>query len=99
MNNKVNSKSEFRCKICNKIYASSSSLCNHNKKFHCKINTIMSTNVSLVSTNVSLVSTNVNQMSTNLYYCSPSPSIIAIHSSIDKPFSNAITNLLYSSLY
>jgi len=63
MNNKVNSKSEFRCKICNKFYASSSSLCNHNKKFHCKINTIMSTNVSLVSTNV-------NQMSTNLYYCS-----------------------------
>jgi len=35
----------------------------------------------------------------NIYYSSPSPSIIAIHSSIDNPFSNAITNFLYSSLY
>ena len=26
----------FSCKICNKDYASKSSLCNHNKKFHNK---------------------------------------------------------------
>ena len=37
--NKVNNKSELCCNICNKIYASKSSLCNHNKKFH-KINVI-----------------------------------------------------------
>ena len=30
----MNHKSEYRCDICNKYYASKSSLCNHNKKFH-----------------------------------------------------------------
>ena len=34
MNEKVNIHSQFRCIICNKDYASRSSLCNHNKKFH-----------------------------------------------------------------
>jgi hypothetical protein len=34
MNEKVNIKSEFRCNICNKNYASKCSLCNHTKKFH-----------------------------------------------------------------
>jgi len=34
MNEKVNIHSTFRCNICNKDYASKSSLCNHNKKFH-----------------------------------------------------------------
>ena len=34
MSQKVNHKSEYRCDICNKYYASKSSLCNHNKKFH-----------------------------------------------------------------
>ena len=31
-----NNSTQFRCNICNKIYASQSSLCNHNKKFHNK---------------------------------------------------------------
>ena len=30
----MNHKSEYRCDICNKYYASKSSLCNHSKKFH-----------------------------------------------------------------
>ena len=34
MENKVNDNSKYRCNICNKNYASMSSLCNHNKKFH-----------------------------------------------------------------
>jgi hypothetical protein len=34
MDKKVNCNTEFRCNICNKNYASNSSLCNHNKKFH-----------------------------------------------------------------
>ncbi len=34
MNEKVNSKFIYRCNFCDKIYASASSLCNHNKKFH-----------------------------------------------------------------
>ena len=31
---KVNNNNEYRCIICDKEYASKSSLCNHNKKFH-----------------------------------------------------------------
>jgi hypothetical protein len=34
MNKKVNHDIKFTCDICNKYYASKSSLCNHNKKFH-----------------------------------------------------------------
>jgi transcription elongation factor Elf1 len=34
MDEKVNQKNNFSCKICNKKYSSASSLCNHNKKFH-----------------------------------------------------------------
>jgi hypothetical protein len=34
MNYKVNTNINYRCNICNKNYSSSSSLCNHNKKFH-----------------------------------------------------------------
>ena len=30
----MNHEKEYSCKICNKLYASQSSLCNHNKKFH-----------------------------------------------------------------
>lgn len=32
MDEKVNHEFEFRCNICNKNYASKSSLCNHTKK-------------------------------------------------------------------
>ena len=32
----------FRCNICNKNYASASSLCNHNKKFHNSVNNSIS---------------------------------------------------------
>ena len=34
MDEKVNHTIKFACNICNKYYASKSSLCNHNKKFH-----------------------------------------------------------------
>jgi hypothetical protein len=37
MTEKVNMtsiKTDFPCSICNKFYASASSLCNHKKKFH-----------------------------------------------------------------
>ncbi len=37
MNKKVNNDKEFRCIVCNKVYSSASSLCNHNKKFHNKL--------------------------------------------------------------
>ena len=40
MNKKVNIIKDFSCKICNKIYASHSSLCNHNKKFHYEQNNL-----------------------------------------------------------
>ena len=47
MQNKVNNKSEIRCKYCNKCYASTSSLCNHNKKFHLFDGTLKSENGTL----------------------------------------------------
>lgn len=34
MEEKVNDNIILRCNICNKVYSSKSSLCNHNKKFH-----------------------------------------------------------------
>ncbi len=34
MEEKVNHICEYRCKLCNRLYASASSLCNHTKKFH-----------------------------------------------------------------
>ena len=36
--NNKNHSIEYKCKACNKNYASQSSLCNHNKKFHNKNN-------------------------------------------------------------
>ncbi len=53
MNNKVNHNNEYRCYKCDKIYSSSSSLCNHNKKFHnihININQPLSTKNQLIST-------------------------------------------------
>ena len=35
---------EYKCKECNKFYASQSSLCNHNKKFHNNTNTVLPQN-------------------------------------------------------
>ena len=56
-------KSEFnlddnRCKTCNKIYSSKSSLCNHIKKYHIK-----------KSTFINQASTFINQISTKIYKC------------------------------
>jgi len=62
MNNKVNTKSEFKCNICIKTYASKSSLCNHNKKFHnkCSINNLKcSDNIPVSSDNIPVSSENV----------------------------------------
>ena len=60
MDEKVNNKSEFRCKICNKDYASKSSLCNHNKKFHHNDVSKNIPNVSIcVSKNIPNVSNNI----------------------------------------
>jgi hypothetical protein len=45
MNIESELESKLSCKICNKIYASMSSLCNHNKKFHSKNNIVNVDNV------------------------------------------------------
>ena len=47
MNGKVNINKDYRCNLCNKQYASHSSLCNHNKKFHNTIVVHKGTNVVL----------------------------------------------------
>jgi hypothetical protein len=63
MNNKVNLDSSIKCNICNKVYSSKSSLCNHNKKFHNNINTdvvISNHTVNINNHNVSLQQNNNN---------------------------------------
>ena len=62
MNNKVNTKSAFKCNICIKTYASKSSLCNHNKKFHI----VHSENVLINSENVLINSDNNLKCSENV---------------------------------
>jgi hypothetical protein len=58
-------KKEYLCKICNKNYASASSLWNHNKKFHNNIdNNKMSTSGQLLSTFGQLLSTSGQLLST-----------------------------------
>ena len=54
-------KKEYLCKICNKNYASASSLCNHNKKFH---NNVQKNNDQLLSTSCQLLSTSGQLLST-----------------------------------
>jgi hypothetical protein len=50
MNEKVNTNSKYRCNICNKLYSSQCSLCNHNKKFHTHCNNLLTTNNNLLTT-------------------------------------------------
>ena len=60
------------CNICNKKYASKSSLCNHNKKFHNIDNKPISTIINKSSTNINLPLTNLDSSETiklNKYNC------------------------------
>jgi len=50
MENKVNIENKFSCNICNKNYASMSSLCNHNKKFHIKNSKILNNSDKILKT-------------------------------------------------
>jgi len=56
---------KFFCNLCNKFYASPSSLCHHNKKFHKIESNTNVTNVTIPVTNVTIpviMSTNHNQL-------------------------------------
>jgi hypothetical protein len=66
MDNKMDTKVDFSCNICNKKYAGYKSLWNHNKKFH-NINVIQS-NI-ICNTNVINGNTNVIQSNTKEYNC------------------------------
>jgi len=58
---------EYKCIQCNKIYASQSSLCNHNKKFHKpNVNTTVNKSKNSVNKNVNSVNKNVNSVNTNV---------------------------------
>ena len=62
MDEKVNHISEYRCKLCNKIYSSPSSLCNHNKKFHnneTKKCQVLSSNVKQMSSKCQVLSSKI----------------------------------------
>jgi hypothetical protein len=71
MNEKMNHKSKFICNNCNKFYASKSSLCNHNKKFHNTNNNFLTTNNNFLTTNNNFLTTNNNFLTTNnkIYNC------------------------------
>ena len=60
MNEKVNHNTKVCCNICNKYYASKSSLCNHNKKFH-NNNSMMKSESSLIKSDNSLIKYEVDQ--------------------------------------
>jgi len=66
MNEKVNYNKKYSCKICNKLYSSNSSLCNHNKKFHNEISYNIKPNISI---NSSYDKPNINQFSATKYNC------------------------------
>jgi hypothetical protein len=57
-------KKEFLCNICNKKYASANSLCNHNKKYHQRIQTDFTHNYPQLSTKNPQLSTKNPQLST-----------------------------------
>jgi hypothetical protein len=67
MNKKSENSRIFRCEICNKIYASNSSLCNHNKKFHNK--SMISHNKPMISQNISQNKPNENHDEIEQYKC------------------------------
>jgi hypothetical protein len=67
MNNKVNLDSSIKCNICNKVYSSKSSLCNHNKKFHNE--NINKTDNSMKKTDNSMKKTDENIKNYNCRYC------------------------------
>ncbi len=58
MNKKVNNENIYRCKNCNKLYASASSLCNHNKHYHRDCSLIKSENGLIKSENSLIKSEN-----------------------------------------
>jgi transposase-like protein len=62
MNKKVTIDSEFRCKSCNKQYASKASLCNHIKKFH-------NNNVTKMTLIDTITDTKMTLNNTKIYKC------------------------------
>jgi len=53
----MNEKVKSRCNICNKFYASKSSLCNHIKNIHNNDDENISTKINYLSTEINYLST------------------------------------------
>jgi protein-arginine kinase activator protein McsA len=69
MNNKVKKsqlQTDYLCNICNKFYASQSSLCHHNKKFHNNNILKSSDNILKSSDNILKSSDNILKSSDNI---------------------------------
>ena len=66
MNEKMNIIKKFSCNICNKLYSSQSSLCNHNKKFHNNNILKKSDNILKKSDNIQ---ENLDNTSKKIYSC------------------------------
>ena len=72
MNEKSELNNKLCCNICNKNYKSKSSLCNHNKKFHCKtVLTISNNNLTKSNNVLNKSSDNLNNLikTYNCRYC------------------------------
>ncbi len=96
MNNKVNYQKEFRCNLCDKVYSSASSLCNHNKKFHNENVQKCSINVQKCSINVQKCSINVQKCSNNVQKCSINKSLTCEH--CNKIFNNRSTKSMHKKI-
>ena len=66
-------KKEYLCKICNKNYASASSLCNHNKKFHNNVqknnNQVLSSEYQVLSSKHQVLSSENEVLKIKKYNC------------------------------
>ena len=89
MDNKMDIKVDFACKICNKFYSSYKSLWNHNRKFHNNIQRKCSINVQNCSTNVQNCSINVQN-------CSINKSLICDY--CNKVFNNRSTKSMHKKI-
>jgi hypothetical protein len=88
MTDKVNLLMKYSCNICNKEYASQSSLCNHNKKFHQnKITNVKNVKeiVKNVNENVKIVKSLTCEYCNKIFNNRPAKSIHKKYCSIKKP--------------
>jgi len=81
---KVNKKSEFQCKNCNKLYSSKSSLCNHIKKYHKVNTTILPQNTTILPQNTTILPQNTTILPQNTTILPQNTTIFTPTNTINK---------------